>query len=461
MKRLLPLLLLLFLVAANAFSQTFHWAKQAGANQNDVGNAITADQFGNSYVTGSFKGTVTFGGISLTSFGSSDIFVAKYNSGGTCVWAQQAKGLFNDWGNSISVDAAGNVYVTGIVGGGTIQFSSTQSISTGAGIDDIFIAKYNATGTLQWVLDCGGTNLDYGSGIAAHATGSFYVTGVFEGTATFNTTTGLPVTLTSNGSGDIFVAYYNTNGGLLWVRRAGGVNPDYGFSISVDSQKNAYVTGTFSSAFNWGGVLIASPPGGSDAFVTKYSLTGNVLWVRTIVGPNADSGTGISVDFAGSPFVVGSYQDALHFSNSALSLNSPGHNREIFIARYNPAGLVMWVRSAGGSSYDYPGGICVRDTSPYVSGVFVGNATFGSQSLTSVGAGDIFVARYDPGGALMWVKRAGGTLGDSANGIGVDGAGHAYITGGYASNPASFPLFGGNLTNSSPITTNFFVAEIH
>lgn len=460
-KKILPILLLALHACGYTYGQIFHWARQAGANQDDVGNAIAADQFGNSYVTGSFKGTVTFGGFSLTSLGSSDIFVAKYNSVGVCLWAQSAKGLFNDWGNSISVDAAGNVYVTGIVGGGTIQFSSTQSISTGAGVDDIFIAKYSAAGTLQWVLDCGGTNLDYGSGIAAHSpTGSFYVTGVFEGAATFNTTSGLPVTLTSSGSGDIFVAYYNTNGVLLWVRRAGGVNPDYGFSITVDSQKNAYVTGTISSAFNWGGVSIPSPPGGSDAFVTKYNVAGNVLWVRTIVGPNADSGTGISVDSAGNPFVVGSYQDSLHFSNSALSLNSPGHNREIFIARYNPAGQAMWVRSAGSSTYDYPGGICVRDTSPYVTGLFTGNATFGNQSLTSVGSQDVFVARYDPGGALMWVRRAGGPLGDSGNGIGVDGAGHAYITGGYKSSSASFPGTG-SLTNSNTITSNIFVAEIH
>lgn len=461
MKKALPLLLLLCFLAGNAFSQAFHWAQQAGANLNDLGYGIAVDITGNSYVTGSFIGTITFpGGNSFTSLGSSDIFVAKYNPAGTFLWARQAKGLFNDWGNAISVDSMGNVYVTGIVGGGTVQFSSTQSINTGAGIDDIFIAKYNATGVLQWVLRCGGPNLDYGSGIAAHSTtGNFYVTGVFEGTAVFNTTAGPSTTLTSNGGGDIFVAYYNTNGVLQWVKGVGGANSDYGFSIAIDAQKNAYVTGAAGSSFIWGGTNLTAI-GGSDGFVAKYGPGGNVFWVRTMVGPNADSGSGISVDFSGSPFVVGSYQDVLHFSSTGISLNSMGHNREIFIARYNTNGQLLWARSAGGPTYDTPGGICVRDTNPYVTGLFTGTASFGGQSLTSVGSQDIFVARYDPNGTLLWVRRAGGAQADSGSGIGVDGAGHAYITGGYQSNPAGFPGTG-NLTNSNTTTSNIFVAEIH
>jgi hypothetical protein len=461
-KKVLPLLLLLFLVVGNAFSQTFHWAKQAGANLIDVGNAIAVDTAGNSYVTGFFTGTITFPlGVSLTSAGGPDIFVAKYNPAGAFLWARQAKGLYNDWGNAISVDAAGNAYVTGIVGGGTVQFSSTQSITTNQ--DDIFIAKYNAGGVLQWVLQGGGgPSIDYGSGIAAiSATGDFYVTGVFNGTATFNTTAGPSTTLTSNGSGDIFIAKYNTNGVLQWVRGAGGANPDYGVSIGVDALQNAYVTGTFSSSFTWG-VTPLTPIGAfNNGFVTKYSPGGSVLWVRTMGGSINDGGTGISVDSSGGPYVIGYYQDSLLFSASAISLNSAGSNNKIFIARYDTNGLLVWVQSVGGLGNNTAGGIFVRGAGgPYVTGAFSGTASFGSQSLTSSGTQDIFVAHYDPCGQLLWVRKAGGAQSDFGNGIGVDGAGHAYITGGYQSNPASFPGTG-SLTNSNTATSNFFVAEIH
>lgn len=457
MKRILPLLLLAVIPCGDAYSQTFNWARQAGANLDDFGYAVTADTAGNSYVTGSFKGTITFPlGVSLTSTGGSDIFVAKYNSTGAFLWARQATGPNDDQGNSIGVDGAGNVYVTGVIGGGSVQFA-TQSI-TSTGVDDIFVAKYNAAGFLQWVLNCGGVFSDVGNGIAVRAAGNFYVTGVFHTAATFKSTFGLSVSLTSNGTGDIFVASYNTNGVLQWVRGAGGANWDAGQSVSVDVFNNCYVTGHFESSFTWGSTSLT--PVVTDVFVTKYGPTGNVLWVRTVYGPSVDVGRSISVDSAGGPYVFGNYSTSVHFSGSGISLTSPGNNQEMFLARYNPNGSLLWARSMGGAGYDRVGGVCVRDTTPYVTGLFVGTAFFGSQSLTSSGSGDVFVARYDPNGTLLWVRKAGGTQGDVGNGIGVDGAGHAYITGAYQSNPASFPGTI-SLTNSNPATYNFFVAEIH
>jgi Beta-propeller repeat len=479
MKKPLFLLLLILTVSSSAFSQTFDWAKKAGGNLNDGGSAIAVDTTGKSYVTGGFKNTITFPGCTpLTSTGGPDIFVAKFNSAGNCVWARQAKGLFNDAGNAISIDSMGNSYVTGIVGGGTVQFSSTQSITTTSS-DDGFIAKYNSSGILQWVLRIGGPGLQYGSGIATQAsTANFYVTGVFENSTIFNTTSGTAITLTSSGPppqpspflslGDIFVASYNTNGVLQWVKRAGGVNADYGYAVAVDIQNNAYVAGTFGSSFNWGGNSL-TPVGLFDGFLAKYDPAGNLLWVRTMAGPNQNSATSISVDsslaYYDGPYVTGAYSNSLTFSGSTISLTSPfpnllGNNNEIFIARYDANGQLLWARGVGGPANDSPGGICVRHTTPFVVGSFTGTALFGGQSLTSAGGSDVFVARYDPNGALLWVRKAGGTLGDGGAGIGATVSGHAYITGSYSSNPAGFPGTG-NLLNSNIATTNFFLAEIH
>lgn len=127
MKRPLLLLFLLLSLADTNFSQNFNWSRPAGASQDDFGNAISVDASGNSYVTGSFKGTITFpGSTSFTSAGSGDIFVAKYDPSGNFLWARQAKDLGNDSGSAISLDGAGNAYVTGIVCGADARSSFTS-----------------------------------------------------------------------------------------------------------------------------------------------------------------------------------------------------------------------------------------------------------------------------------------------------------------------------------------------
>lgn len=466
MRRAFLLLFLMLCLTDAAVSQNFNWSRRAaGTTVAASSDAITVDAPGNSYVTGWFKGTITFpSGPSFTSAGGPDIFVAKYGPNGNFLWAQQAKGLFNDWGYAISVDNAGNAYVTGIVGGGTVQFSSTQSIT--AGSDDMFIAKYNTNGVLQWVLRCGGPGLQYGKGIAVHSSSNtFYVTGVFENTTLFNTTSGSPVSLTSNGYGDIFVAYYNTNGVLQWVKRAGGIDPDYGYAITVDLQRNAYVTGTYGSTFTWG--TTPMPSAAFDTYITKYNPNGNVGWVRRIYGPNQDAGMSISSSIhTDSVYVVGNYYGTLNFSNSSISLsgvgnNSPGNNLEMFIARYSTHGQLLWARSAGGPAMDSLNGVKSNGAAgAYVTGAFTGTAFFGPLSLNSSGGQDVFVAYYNANGLVQWVRKAGGTLNDSGNSVGVDTAGRAYITGGYSSNPASFVPTCCVLTTSSAGPSNLFIARI-
>jgi hypothetical protein len=330
----------------------------------------------------------------------------------------------------------------------------------------MFIAKYNASGTLQWVLRGGGIALDYGMGIAAHSiTGNFCVTGVFEMTAVFNTTSGAPVTLTSNGAGDIFVACYNTNGVLQWVKQAGGIDPDYGYAITVDIQRNAYVTGMYYSTFNWGSTAMPSLAG--DAFIAKYNPNGNVEWVRRIYAPDPGQGSSISsATPSDSVYVVGNYYNTLNFSGSPISLgsnggNSAGNNLEMFIAKYSTHGQLLWARTAGSPAYDSINGVkAFGAAGAYVTGLFTGTTSFGTQSLTSSGGQDIFVAYYNPNGVLQWVRKAGGTLSEAGNGIGVDSAGRAYITGGYNSSTASFLPSCCVLTNSNTATSNFFIARI-
>jgi hypothetical protein len=186
------------------------WATSAGGTSSDQGFAIAVDSSGNSYATGVYLGTANFApGVTLTSTaGGNDIFVAKYdNSTGTLVWATSAGGSGNDQGFGIAVDGSGNNYVTGVDSG------------------DIFVAKFDSSGTPVWATNAGpGSG---GFGIALDGSGNSYVTG--------------------NGAGDIFVAKFDSTGSFVWVKSAGGnaaVN-DTGFGIGLDGSGNSYVTGRF------------------------------------------------------------------------------------------------------------------------------------------------------------------------------------------------------------------------
>ena len=176
------------------------WAKKAGGTGDDVGHGIATDAEGNIFVTGEFSGTAAFSDTaSLTGSGGNDIFVAKYKSSdGELEWAKKAGGTGDDVGHGIATDAEGNIFVTGEFSG-TAAFSDTASF-TGSGGNDIFVAGYDAAGSLLFALEAGGTGDDVGCGIVGKGNGSIVV-GQFQQTAIFGNTT-----LASPAINDLFFA---------------------------------------------------------------------------------------------------------------------------------------------------------------------------------------------------------------------------------------------------------------
>ncbi|MEN6445086.1 MAG: SBBP repeat-containing protein [Candidatus Cloacimonas sp.] len=248
------------------------WAKQAGGTSNDdKGYGIAADANGNSYLTGYFGGSATFGTITLTCSGWYDIFVAKIDSNGNWLWAKQAGGTDYDEGKSITVDTNGNSYVTGVFSG-SATFGTTTLTSY-----DIFIAKLDSNGNWLWAKQAGGTVCDEGNSIAVDYDGNIYVTGWFSDSATFgNTTLTSSVHYVYSNNRDIFVTKLDSNGNWLWAKQAGGTGDDYSYSIAVDSDGNSYVTGNFYVIANFGTTTLTSS-GSSDIFISKIGNLYQVL----------------------------------------------------------------------------------------------------------------------------------------------------------------------------------------
>ncbi len=150
-------------------------------------------------VTGYFQQTGNFSGATLTSAGSGDIYVAKYDADGTLLWVRQAGGGDLDQGFAIASDNSGNVVVTGFFVG-TATFGDTTLTST---FKDVFIAKYDTDGSFIQAVQTGEAGIDEANGIATDGLGNTYITGLFEGPVSFGTTV-----LNSPGQVDIFLAKF-------------------------------------------------------------------------------------------------------------------------------------------------------------------------------------------------------------------------------------------------------------
>jgi len=173
---LLFTLLLMVNMVLIAQAPEWQWATKAGGIFTDEGRSLAVDDGGNIYVTGTFAGTATFGSYTLYSSGENDIFVAKMDATGIWQWAIQAGGGSDDSGYRITIDDAGNSYVTGYFED-TATFGSYTLYSSG--YDDIFVAKIDEDGNWLWATKAGGTYWDKGNGITIDDAGNSYVTGFF------------------------------------------------------------------------------------------------------------------------------------------------------------------------------------------------------------------------------------------------------------------------------------------
>lgn len=242
-------------------SGNFVWGKSIGSSSNDLVLAITLDNAGNLYSTGSFVGTVDFdpnaGISSLSSSGNFDIFVLKLSSAGNYVWAKNMGGSSTDEGRDITLDKKKNVITTGWFSG-TADFDpdiNAYNLTASPFSYDIYISQLDSSGNFILAYQMGGTAYDQGLGIAADTLGNVHTTGYFGSTVDFDPDSST-VNLTSQGVEDIFIhklnlCALNTSVGSVFNVLCNG--DATGAATILASGSGAYT-------FSW------SPGGGASAF---------------------------------------------------------------------------------------------------------------------------------------------------------------------------------------------------
>ncbi|HLG35075.1 MAG TPA: hypothetical protein VI757_09360, partial [Bacteroidia bacterium] len=223
----------------------------------------------------------------------------------------------------------------------------------------------------------------------------------------------------------------------LWARSGGSISNDYSNATCTDANGNVYITGTFQgSTITFGSYTLQNVTAGTlDIFIAKYDATGNVLWAESGGGTRDDYAYGIAADVNGNVYITGYFRSpSIMFGTITLThSDSTGIYDDIFIAKYDSAGNVLWAKSAGSKvSWERSYGICTdTDSNVYITGMYVSSTPviFGSDTLINRGGYDIFIAKYDAGGNLLWAKSEGGTSYDFGIGICFDISGHFYLTG--------------------------------
>ena len=529
-------------IAKYSSSGDYVWAKKIGGTGTDYGLNLVLDNSGNVFVTGYFASTVDFDPssttVNLTSAGSNDIFIAKYNSSGDYLWASKIGGTGSDYGYSLAWDGSGNVVLTGIFQG-TVDFdpSANTSTLTSAGGNDIFIAKYSSSGTYVWAKGMGGTGTDQGTSLVLDGSGNVFVTGFFNETADFDPSANTS-TLTSAGGNDFYIAKYNSTGDYVWAKGIGGTGSEYGNSLVLDGSSkllvagsiagtvdfdpsstatanlegaasisngfiasyttaegsynsalllgryaaatdcsfksivkdgsgNLYVTGYFAGTVDFdpgSSTANLTSAGGNDIFLAKYDASGNYVWARGMGGTGADQGNFLALDLSGNLVVTGSFNVTADFDpgSGTSNLTSAG-SYDIFIAKYNSSGDFVWAKGMGGTDADVGNSFAIDGSGNVVlTGYFNSTSDFdpgsGTSNLTSAGSSDIFIAKYNSSGDYVWAKAMGGTSADVGNSLALDVSGNLVVTG-YFQVTADFDPGSGTSNLTSAGSSDIFIAK--
>jgi hypothetical protein len=461
----------------------FGWAFNNGSPGSDNAHAVSADSAGNVYATGFFTNSVNFGlGYTLTSAGQGDAYVAKYNASGTLQWATDLGGTGDDQGLGITADGSGNTYVTGYFNGTATFGTFTLSSPQGPGI---FVTKLGPTGSVLWAtgVSCTGSFYNQGSAIALDGSGNVYVAGNFSGTATFGSFT------LSTGYYDGFATKLNgSTGTVLWADDV--AHSGYGSNangIAVDGSGNAYLTGSFTGPADFDPgpgtytlTSVALPKGttgySQDAFILKLDTNGNFVWAGDLGGNGSDAGNAVAVDGAGNLYVTGYYSATSPTKAGADFDPGPGTHiltsagsDDVFVAKYDTNRNLVWARSMGGANYDTGNAIALDGSgNVWTTGKFSGTADFdpgaGTYNLTgSTSASSLFISELNAAGNFAWAGAvavpATGEPGSDPGGVAVDASGDVYVSGEFAGT-SNFNPAGGTYNLTSNGGYDFFVVKL-
>ena len=381
-----------FDVTASEMTGARLWSWQSGYPDWDAAYAGTADADGNSilagFVYGNFDGSTTAGGF--------DVGVVKLGPDGTKLWSRQIGTPGSDMGRAVAADTSGNIYIAGNAGG-------PLDGNAWAGDSDIFVTKFDRDGNRLWTRQSGTTGADSAGAVVVDGSGNIYIAGYATGSLN-----GSPYA----GSADAVLLKYDPSGSLLYSREFGTAGSDVANAVTVDPSGNVYVAGITDGPLDGN----SNEGGGGDYFVVKFDTAGNRLWTRVTGTFSYETAKSVAADSTGV-YVAG-------YTQGRLGEASYG-GYDAFIAKYDPAGALLWTRQQGTDFTDKAFSVAAGPRGIYLAGYTSGPLDGGVNN----GAYDCFVSKYDRDGNRSWTRLYGGPVDEFGEGISIDERGSVLVAG--------------------------------
>lgn len=455
------------------------WATYYGGTTNDGPKKITYDNVGNIFITGYTRSTdLPLQNPGLPTYYSGtinstyDAMILKFNSAGVRQWATYYGSSGTDYGNSITADASGNIYVVGYASVSDLPLQTLAGAynqTWGGGTEDVFISKFNSAGTITWATYFGGSGWEEATDVTLDNLGNLFVTGVTTSPSSgggnhFPTLgSGAQYIDASLGGGkDAFILEFNSAGAWGWGTYYGGSDWEEGGSVTVDPSRNLYVTvgagssnmplqsytpataGQYNQTVHGGGWF--------DAFILKFNSAGTRQWGTYYGGGNGvynnatvqytDYFNGITSDASGNIYLVGGTNNTnfptISLAGAYNQMTFGGGSGSVWdytdgvIVKFSSTGVWLWSTYFGGSGQDRIYGLCVdasnnlyvtgHTSSPStsfpllnLSGAFYQGSFGGAESALGQAIGDVFISAFDPSGVQFWSTYYGGPGDDWGN----------------------------------------------
>lgn len=369
------------------------WVKHFGGSynniknpKNEIGQIVDYNSRTNSiYLVGNFIGSCKIDTFVLIANSPSDqqIFLAKFDLDGNCVWAKSAGSAGDDYGIGLTTSPVGNIFISG-----TTRYKAyfdSLSISNGG-----FLAMYSDNGTCKWVKNIfnGANNITGAAGSAMSLkifNEDIFIVGQKSSDLVYLDT----VLFARSNFHSSILARLDSVGNVKWAREVGGPIAYYGY-LTIDNKGNCY----YGSQFSGGYALIESDTiyatGATDFFFVKYDQYGKFKWVRQSKATISAKAIGTDCDSEGSVFLTGSFSGNASFGEYNINSNT---DEDFFVARYDSDGNCLGVLY-GGQAIGYD--VCADNKgSCVVLGRFTNSISFGSEFLLSYGSSDIFITKLD------------------------------------------------------------------
>lgn len=349
-------------------------------------------------------------------------------------WISGANGGCEGW--AVCTDPWGNVFGLGFPYGSSVQFGSTTLTGFGGGA--AIVVKYDASGNLVWAHSTQNASVSPIS-ISADAAGNLYLLGQY---ASATTTTNATVTIESitltdpvPGNNGMFLAKFSPSGSIDWMINIVTATSIgwYGLGGVATNGTDVYVTSSFKDPVVTIGTytLTNTDPSGNttDIFLTKIDGAGNIIWAKSAGGSSDDYPYGIAVTPSSNIYITGSYNSPTLAFGSVTITNSTGSN--IFLAKYNGSGNALWAKTFGsGNENTYSVATDVNENAYIIGSFFTETLSFGSVSLTNTSVfHDVYLAKFTSSGTATWAKEIYGTSSLQGYGIAVDPCSNVWVSG--------------------------------